>query len=423
MTWRFRLTEAAITTPDNEVYFFGFGDVEKEVVKKTSTYQFSDTDGALVQDFGLGIVNLPLTIFFSGPTYDLTAADFEKSVSLRGVCVLDHPVYGTKNVVITQFTRRDNLRSAANQAVFVITITETIVDLTPDELINTKISIDALQADYIDINAQSFADGFNVNFIDDLLSAKDRILSTIDSIKDTFTNLVKTIDEINNSFNEISDFINDNIDFLLGAPLLLAASVQRLIKAPARVRASAKARMNGYLKEYDKLLGAVSKENTVDAKNQRQEKQLILTATLSAIAEVNLHADTDGEGFLTKNDAILNAQQLAALYEEAQDVLDTEQENSVSDELEKRFTVSDSVTQSIKKIMSETSKNLVRISFSLNQERILIVDKLDENIISLCYELYGTTQNETLDFFINTNKLTGDEIINIPKGREIKYYV
>jgi len=49
---------------------------------------------------------------------------------------------------------------------------------------------------------------------------------------------------------------------------------------------------------------------------------------------------------------------------------------------------------------------------------------LDRNytIIDLCYELYGTTDNDAIDFLIDTNGLTGEQIIVIPKETVIKYY-
>lgn len=65
---------------------------------------------------------------------------------------------------------------------------------------------------------------------------------------------------------------------------------------------------------------------------------------------------------------------------------------------------------------------LVEISFSLKQEKRYFLDK-PRNFIELCAELYQSVSNETLDFFIDSNNLTGSEIIELPLGREIVYYV
>ena len=64
---------------------------------------------------------------------------------------------------------------------------------------------------------------------------------------------------------------------------------------------------------------------------------------------------------------------------------------------------------------------LVQISFSLKQERIIVLDRA-RTIIDLTAELYGTIDGK-LDFLIESNDLTGSEIIEIPKGRKIVYYI
>ena len=46
--WKSRIIEGAIETPDNIRYIFQYGDLEKEIEKKTSKYKFGDTDGSLV---------------------------------------------------------------------------------------------------------------------------------------------------------------------------------------------------------------------------------------------------------------------------------------------------------------------------------------------------------------------------------------
>lgn len=65
---------------------------------------------------------------------------------------------------------------------------------------------------------------------------------------------------------------------------------------------------------------------------------------------------------------------------------------------------------------------LVEISFSLRQERALVLAS-DRAVVELCAELYGTTDDETLDFFIASNAFTGSEILSVPRGRRVVYYV
>lgn len=64
---------------------------------------------------------------------------------------------------------------------------------------------------------------------------------------------------------------------------------------------------------------------------------------------------------------------------------------------------------------------LVELSFTLAQEHRIILDR-PRTLIDLVAELYGEIDPQ-LDFFINTNDLSGDEIIELPAGREIVFYV
>lgn len=64
---------------------------------------------------------------------------------------------------------------------------------------------------------------------------------------------------------------------------------------------------------------------------------------------------------------------------------------------------------------------LVEYSFSLIQERRLVLGRA-RTIIDLAGQLYGTVDDK-LDAMIDTNGLSGDEIIEVPAGREIVYYV
>jgi len=68
-----------------------------------------------------------------------------------------------------------------------------------------------------------------------------------------------------------------------------------------------------------------------------------------------------------------------------------------------------------------TAGFLVEISFNLKQERRIILTR-NRSIIDLVAELYGTVDDQ-LDFLISSNDLSGSEILEVPKGREIVYYV
>lgn len=446
MGWEERLLIAFITTPDDEVYEFEWRDFEKEINKKTSHYTFGDLDGTLVQDFGVGEVSIPIIAYISGDDYDKKAKSFEKSLSLKGNSVLDHPLYGIFDIVVEKIHRRDSLATAANQAVFVLTITETIIIETPETGTELKTGILASQESLIDVNSESFASGFNLSDIQDAISSASRITSYVNNLRSDFQNALNTVTEIQNAFEEIANSIINGIDDLLQSPFQLATALQNLTKLPSRLATSVKSRVDTYSKSYSALFkdptssvaGPVDVSGTPDIKNQRLEKQLLLTSIVSAISEVYLFPSNEGDepetiegaesiaddekDFRTKSEATASASNMFSLFNDTQDFLDEQEKKSISDNLNNRFSVSDGVTDGIKGVTSQTSRFLVKLSFSLKQERIEILTR-DRTIIDLAYQLYGSSDNETLDLLIQSNGLTGEEILMIPKGKEIRYYI
>ena len=74
-------------------------------------------------------------------------------------------------------------------------------------------------------------------------------------------------------------------------------------------------------------------------------------------------------------------------------------------------------------IVSLSVANLYIIAFEAKQERTFINDK-DSNAILLSHKFYGTdTDDAKLEYFIETNNIGLNEILNIRKGREILFYV
>ncbi len=78
--------------------------------------------------------------------------------------------------------------------------------------------------------------------------------------------------------------------------------------------------------------------------------------------------------------------------------------------------------QGVQEAVTVAANYLIDISFTLLQERRRVLDR-ERTIIDLCAEIYGRVDDNTLNFLINTNQLTGDQILELPRGRVIVYYV
>lgn len=422
MSWEERLKKPEITTPDNKIYTFLYEDVSKSFVNKTSRYTFSGKDGAFVRNFGVGAIDIPMRMIFSGPNYDRVAKAFDKSAALPGSCTLNHPIYGIKTVVIESIAREDNLKTAANEAIFDVQMVETIVQDIPLSGAETFSGIFNDIISFVEdagtIIEEAIYDVTNNNIFN---LAKSRWNTVINTYSKTFDKIINATESLRETFDTTVSGIKGNIDTLLTKPQELGSAITNVFRIPAGSPVLAQTKNEAYYELIDDLQIPIL-DTGVDAKNQRLELQINLTGLLVGVCESNLLASEDGQSFVTRADAIDAAVQLIDTYNEVQEFLDNEQVVSETESLEERFVVSDLNTQNLIDIIKTTAGNLIMLSFSLQQERIIELQE-DRNFIELCHELYGTTEDDFLEFFIKTNKFVNEEFIMIPKGREIKYYI
>jgi len=72
-------------------------------------------------------------------------------------------------------------------------------------------------------------------------------------------------------------------------------------------------------------------------------------------------------------------------------------------------------------VVSTVIKAALDVAFSLPMKRTTIL-ATSSTILDLCWRFYRNIDDATLDYFILTNTLNGNDIIEVPAGREIVYY-
>ena len=76
--------------------------------------------------------------------------------------------------------------------------------------------------------------------------------------------------------------------------------------------------------------------------------------------------------------------------------------------------------QAFQEATALTAGFLVQISFELVAERQIVLDRA-RTIVDLAAELYGSVDDQ-LDLLINSNKLTGSQILEIEAGTLVRFY-
>jgi len=414
MPWNERIREAAYTSPSKKRLVFGYENVAMSVDKKTAAFDFPDANGTFIQDLGHTGRKYALRMFFWGNDYDQEADAFMDALLEAGTGKLDHPIYGVKNVVpFGTIKRRDDLKTAANQAVFDVTFWETIDVVYPTGQTDPASAVLASVNEYNDAAATEFEEVLDIDSATEQATFKNSYTALLDSATTGLRVIADTQENVRKQFNAVKGSINNGIDVLVQDPLTLASQTTIMLQAPARALTSISARLSAY---GDLATLIITGDDAVqepglgsDNSNAFHTNDLYASTyvTGSIVSVVN-------NRFETKTDALAAAD---LILQQFADVAAWRDDNFQSlSEVD-----TGAAYQQLQEAVALTAGFLVEISFSLKQERSIVLTR-PRTIIDLVAELYGSVDDQ-LDFFIDSNNLTGSEILELPRGKEIVYYV
>lgn len=404
MAWTDRLKEAAYISPSGERYTFEFENVSNLRSKKTTNFEFPDVDGTYVQESGSTGRSFPLRCFFWGADYDQEAEAFDEALFEVGTGKLEHPVYGTVDVVPTgTITRRDDLKTAANQAIIEVTFMSTIGLIYPSAQNDPASEVLAAIVAYNEAVVGEFEDNIDLDTEVKKTSFKNQYKAFLNSLSDGVAAATA-------EFNAINDSINEGLDLLVGQPLTLAFQTMQLIQAPGRALALITDKLDAYKNLANSLIKNNDRSTSVsETVNDYITKDLFASGyvTGSVISVVNNQFDT-------RVAAIEAAADILAQFDEV---------NTWKDEnLTELATIDTGAAyQQLQASVALVAGYLVEISFTLKQERRIVLNRA-RTIVDLTAELYGEI-DESIDFLIESNDFSGSEILELPKGKEVVYYV
>lgn len=440
MPWQERLREAAYRSPNGTRTVFSYEDVSRVAEKKTSAFNFPDADGTLVQDLGHKGRRYPLRVIFYGDDHDLQADAFEGTLLERGAGVLEHPRYGQVDVVpFGEITQRDDLKTGANQTIIEVVFWATIGTAYPtgqtDGAAQALLAVD----EYTSAAAEEFEETLRINSQFEQVTFRDQWSGFLDNVTSALSEVAEAQEDVQRQFNDIKDSINRGIDVLVGEPLTLAFQTLALIKAPASAGAQIERRLDGYGNLADSIVnggssrigtGSAGTAQTIQptndsrAYNELASRVIFAQGAVAGSVVAAVVAAQTGEtegGFSTQPQAILAAERLLDRFAQVADWADQNYRELDGTGIEKRPAVDTGAGyQQIQKAVALAAGYLVQLAFNLRQERRITLDRA-RSLFDFVGEYYGDI-DANLDFFINTNNLTGSEILELPKGRTVVVY-
>lgn len=437
-SWEDRVRPGSYVSPSGTRIKYQFEDLSRSFTVRGTAFSFPGVNGEYIQQKGYGARRYPLRCYFTGANCDLEASAFEAALLEDGTGKLEHPLYGTIEDIVPfgEVTRRDDLKSEANQSVVEVTFFTTLGAIYPSGTSDPMSEIEAALG-LFDVQAsQQFANSTVLSTAAQAASLKSTIKKFLREVSANLQQVSDDVGKVRREMADIQSTINFGLDVLVGQPLMLARQVINLVRAPARMVDGFVSRLDAYANFANALFasaaaapgeqlaaGAALSTRTTQIANDFHTTDLFVSAALGgSVNTVMLKSDRSSpERYRTRRQAVEDADTVMTQSEQ----LTTWRESgfgaleSVPGVNAAQVDTGESY-QALQRAVALAAGQLIELSFTLIPERRIVLGS-PCTIVDLAAKLYGEVDNR-LDFLIDSNNLSGDEILELPRGRSILYY-
>jgi prophage DNA circulation protein len=405
MAYDDRLRSAEYTAPSGERFELQFDDLERAGGKKAAVHEFPQQDAASVQDLGNQAEKFPMAVYFTGADYDTQADAFWSALGERGPGSLQHPRYGDIPVLPIAWTQAEKLVDGLGRADFKVEFLRVLADVPfPITSVAIDEAVGSAVAEATEAAAAEAAGEFDPENAADLAVVKAGVLDGVQSYQDAFAEVTAVSEEIQAESTKAVRDITGGIDDLLAEPLTLFTSLANLARLPARVLTS----VVNKLKAYNAYVEAIVQAEPLSVAQATAFVEAVLYGMAGAT-----EASTIG-ALRSRGEAIAAADALETIGETVAAAIEA------AEAAVPGFRTSPDTMAALIGAASAARASLLERAYSLRAERRVTL-AADRTPLDLVAEFYGGAIDE-LDAFIESNGLTGDEIILVPAGREVVYY-
>lgn len=405
MNWLDRINNIPfkIITGDGNEYLplFKSSDSEKSKEFNTSSFEFINVYGTLVDRKKPKSGKFPLVFYFEGED-NITQADiFENSADDPRSWIVIHPFYGRVVGQPMSIARKDSF------------------------LNSTEVSVDFWESIEVDYPTRNYSIKDNTRDRHDsvyLAAANSYVNNTKFSSVDISKNQVNILTiagnakklQTNDTYAQFQNALNKGlkaIDSLLSTPLAAIQNIQQLLDLPSRYEKAIEGRIGSYLSTYERL------KDSIDTLVDKKYFESIGASTIASMADSMVNPlSTD---YVLVSDIEKMYKKLNDTHEDYKRVLD---ENKVSIyDIKKNWNPDATVQKELNDIVTYTLANLFKLSFGAKRERIIYTDK-KTNAILLVHRYVGLdNDDDNLIKFIDRNNIKLNELFSIQKGRKIIY--
>ena len=421
MSWQDRLrAQITFTSPDGRTqYAANWKGDDIEFAKRVAQYDVPLVDGTLTQDMGSKGVGFPLTVEFEGEDNDVQAFAFCRSLTReRGTWTVVHPVYGSFTLQpIGPFVLSAQPAESGN----ITRVAGPWIEPLPPQTVESAAQLgQRLQAEVDAINAAAsaqFSSAINLSdpesasaVISSGTQATSRLqgsplaglLSTASDLKAQFDSGVQQLQSLYASDPLHLADIATQLQMLVELPALCEAQLQSLVEG-----------FDGYVQEVLSVLPAGDDyEEEPATSSSVAVSELILCATLAGVALAVASSSPE-----TRDQAVKAIDDIAALFTSVRNALDAVQQAAAG-----AYVSAAQTTASLSRLEALISAYLMGVLWDLAVARRFTLDRPRASIEVAITE-YEVTDKAQIDdvyaMFIRTNNLIGNEVIQLPAGKEI----
>jgi hypothetical protein len=425
--WQARVKEAAYTSASGTRVVFLFTSVSRVTPLRRAVFRFNDINGHYVQDNGHDGRDYPLICLFTGADHDIVATQFELAVIEGGIGRLEHPIYGTFPVIgMGTVTRRNDLVEDANQSVVEVTFSTTLAEVYPSGQGYPKSELEAQVAAFTAAAVDDFVQAVQLATVAQKANLKGTIRKLLADLRQSFDQVSGAVSGARRQLEDQHQALDEALDTLIGEPVLLAQQVLNFVQAPARILEGLASRVDGYgimlariFAQYEPnaSIDTTTLENVAESlRNDFQTADLLFalgSISGSVLSIVDQSYQTRPEALKAADDVLEQLGESVAWRDERYETLGAGSLQTID---------TGASYQAIQEAVAQAAGYLVETSFSLVPERAIVTDRA-RTILDLCAQLYGSVEDEQLDLLIASNDFGGDEILEVPMGRRVVYYV
>ena len=408
MSYRDRLRSMTYTSPSGKEFTLLFDSLSRTGGKKAPVSEYPGQNQGGVQDLGNTTPTFPVSCYITGADYDTEADSFWEALHETGPGKLYHPRWGNLNVLPIPNTQEEQFVEGCGRAVFDITF----IKVNDESFEYPLVSQDGVAkvSSNVSTAAEAITAGVPEEVTDTATKAGlvETVGNVLTAISDGFETITDMTEDLSSEISQKITDIENTIDDLVEAPAELMEAVLTLYQLPATVITDITTKIDAYAAIYENVIDGFVE--STEAYGETFGK--IANALLSALGISAAESTTAGET-TTRDDASESIESLNDLYTDIKDsIQDIEEAGSFATDYETVLTTEMTISSAIGAMIDQ--------ALNLPAERTMV---LDGNMapLSLYFQIFGD-----LDGFgdwMEYNNFQGTEILLIPRGREVRWYV